>query len=479
MVVMKFGGSSVATAAALARVTSIVGAERRPRVVVVSALGGVTDELLALAGGAGRGDLGAALGRLEALRERHASMAAAVRNAAVRRALLADLDAGWFEVDTLVRAAALLKACAPPLADAIVAHGELASSRLVAAALADAGLPGVWVDARRVVVTDGRHQEASPIAGETAVRLVHTVRRLVDQGQVPVIGGFVGATAGGATTTLGRGGSDLSAALIAAGLGAAEVQIWTDVDGMLTADPRVFSRPRAVARLSFREASTLASFGAKVLHPSTARPAVEAGIPVRILNSRRPAGRGTLIADGTARRPDPVASIACLRDLCAFDVPLPGGADRPAALAAVYAACAGADAAVHLTAVSDASVSVVVSDGPAGDRVAVQLCGGSSATRCRGLSLVAVVGDGLASGRIAWPHVLAALEAIPLHLLSRTPGSNHVACVIDQANLALAVETLHDALFGHPLFGDDDESHIGPAAPPPALLQADQQEVRA
>jgi aspartate kinase len=479
MVVMKFGGSSIASAVALARTTSIVETERRPRVVVVSALGGVTDELLAIAGVAGQVELESALGRLDALRERHASMADSVRGAAARRTLLEGLDAGWREADTLVRAAALLKACTPPIADAVAAHGELASSRLVAAVLADRGLPAAWVDARRVIVTDDRHQQASPMMGETAARLAAAVRPLVDRGALPVIGGFIGATAGGATTTLGRGGSDYSAALIAAGLGASEIQIWTDVDGMLTADPRIFDRPRPVDRLSFDEASALAAFGAKVLHPSTVRPAVEAGIPVRVLNSRRPSARGTLIAGGSAGRPGSVAGIACLQDLCAFGVPLPDGAGRPAALAAVYAACARAEAAVHLTAVSDTSVSVVVGDGPAADRVAAQLRGQPHATRRRGLSLVAAVGDGLASGRSPWPRVLAALEAIPLHLVSRAPVSNHVACIVDQTDLAFAVETLHEALFEHPPSDDgDDPEVVAPVRSRPPF-PAERQEARA
>jgi aspartokinase len=173
------------------------------------------------------------------------------------------------------------------------------------------------------------------------------------------------------------------------------------------------------------------------------------------------------------------AGIACLQDLCAFDVPLPDGAGRPAALAAVYAACARADAAVHLTAVSAASVSVVVADGPAGDRVASQLGGESTATRRGGLAIVAAVGDGLADGRNAGPGVLAALETIPAHLLSRAPGSNHVACVVDRASLACAVETLHEALFERRPFGRGDDPRAAGAAAPIPTCQAHPQEVRA
>ncbi len=458
MVVMKFGGSSVATAAALANVVSIVKAERRPRVVVVSALGGVTDALLAVTAQAAARNEAAALEMVQALRDRHASLAGIVRDEAERRGVLSHLDAGWRDVETLARASSLLKACPPPACDAIVAHGELASSRLAAAILNDAGLPAEWVDARRAVATDSRHQQASPLAEETACRLSRTVRPLLDRGAVPVLGGFVGATSDGVTTTLGRGGSDYSASLVGACLGASEIQIWTDVDGVLTADPRLFGRARAVDRLSFDEAAALAHFGAKVLHPSTVQPAVLAGIPVRILNARRPGGQGTVVTAGPVLRSAPAAGIACLGDLCVFEVPLPGGADRPGATAEVYAACARADARVHLTAVSDATVSVAVDDGPAGDRVAAQLDSGRRVTRRRGLALVAVIGDGLAAGRAGVWRVPAALDGIQVHLVSRTPGAMHVACIVDQADLALAVETLHERLFERQSSGEDRAS---------------------
>ena len=479
MVVIKFGGSSVATAAALRRVVSIVAAERRPRVVVVSALGGVTDTLLGLAARAASGDEAAAHRALQQLRDRHASLAAIVRDDADRETLLACLDAAWRDVATLVGAAALLKACPPAATDAIVAHGELASSRLVAAILTDAGQPAQWIDARSVVVTDARHQQASPSVDETADRLSQRVLPLVERGAVPVLGGFIGATTEGATSTLGRGGSDLSASLVGACLGATEIQIWTDVDGMLTADPRILGRARAVDRLSFNEASALARFGAKVLHPSTVRPAVLASIPVRILNSHRPAGRGTTVTAGPIRRAAPAAGIASLTDLSVFDVPLPDGAGRPAALAAVYGACARAEAPVHLTAVSDGSVAIVVDDGETGDRVAAQLDPEWRATRRGGLALVAAVGDAFASGRGIAGRVLAAFDAVPVHLISRAPGANHLACVVDQSDLACAVETLHACLFERHASCDEGDPASDLVAAPQRALRGTSQELRA
>src|SRR4029450_7790562 len=173
--------------------------------------------------------------------------------------------------------------------------GELLSSRMVAAALTAAGVAAEWVDARTAIVTNDDHTRAAPLTRETNEALARTMLPVLDAGRIPVVGGFVGATLDGHTSTLGRGGSDYSGALVGAGVGATEIQIWTDVDGMLSADPRVVKSARLVKQLSFAEAAELAYFGAKVLHPSTILPAVERNIPVRILNSWKPAAAGTLI----------------------------------------------------------------------------------------------------------------------------------------------------------------------------------------
>ena len=248
---------------------------------------------------------------------------------------------------------------------------------------------------------------------------------------------------------------------------------------MLTADPRLLGRARAVDRLSFDEASALAHFGAKVLHPSTVQPAVLAGIPVRILNAQHPGGRGTVVTAGPARRSAPAAGIACLENLCVFEAPLPGGADRPAAIAEVYAACARAGAAVHLTAVSDAGVAIAVDDGPVGDRVEAQFDSGRRVARRRGLALVAVVGDGPAASRADRWRVWAAFDGIPVHLLSRTTGAVHVACVVDEVDLALVVATLHERLFERRRSDGDRDSASRRGYVAPRTPEGLQREVRA
>ena len=295
-VVMKFGGTSVADPDAIGRLLAIVGAQQASTsppnvpVVVVSALAGVTDALVKVAQLAERGESEVAAAALRALEERHLAVAAAVTTGS-RARVRDEVTAEFHELMGLAHGLATLREVSHRSHDAVLAVGELVSSRIVAAALSDRGIPSVWVDARTVLITDDEHGGAVPDMARTCGGVRAHLAPVLAGGAVPVVGGFVGATAGGVTTTLGRGGSDYSAAIFGACLDAGEIQIWTDVDGMLTADPRLVRQPRVVPHLSFAEASELAYFGAKVLHPSTILPAVSKNIPVRILNSRQPRAR--------------------------------------------------------------------------------------------------------------------------------------------------------------------------------------------
>jgi aspartate kinase len=292
MVVQKFGGTSVADPDAIRRLIEIVRTARtrdgRGPVVVVSAMSKVTDALLRIASEAGASRTEDAKATVEQLRERHRTVASALVTGDDLDPLLAHIDDQFDQLRAVVQALGVLREVSPRTLDVVAAMGELLSSRIIAAALVSAGLPGEWVDARRVIVTDDNYVQAAPLKHETNAALRTLVVPIVAAGRVPVLGGFVGATLDGTTTTLGRGGSDYSGALVGAGVDATEIQIWTDVDGMLTADPRLIKNPKLVPRLSFSEAAELAYFGAKVLHPSTIVPAVERDIPVRILNSQRP-----------------------------------------------------------------------------------------------------------------------------------------------------------------------------------------------
>src|SRR4029453_2706658 len=277
MLVQKFGGTSIEDAAAVERVCEIVTAAReRCPVVVVSAIGETTDHLVEALERASLGEEPRALTLLSRLRRG-------------TEGLVRDFFGGG---------AAAVEAEIAPLFDELWRMaGEVAAARIVARALAARGLPSIGVDSREILITDDRFGRAQPDLEETERRVRDGVRTLCVRGEIPVAAGYIGSNHAGATTTRGRGGSDYTAALLAAALDAEAVEIWTDVDGMMTADPRIVPEARPIETISFDEASELAYFGARVLHPLTLAPAIEKGIPVRIKNSRRPDFAGTEIRD--------------------------------------------------------------------------------------------------------------------------------------------------------------------------------------
>ena len=270
MIVCKFGGTSVGDAEAIKRTASIIAGRRdRNPVVVVSALGGATNVLIALAEQAARGQLIGALRAVQNLRERHMKETAALLGSGEEsHELMTELSGMFDELASLAEALSVLGDLTPRSLDAVAAFGESLSSILVTAAFQRSGLPAEHVDARKVMITDGQFTRAEPQQDAIAEAAREHVLPLVKAGKIPVMGGYIGSTQkGGITTTLGRGGSDYSASLVGAALKADAIEIWTDVDGMLTADPRVVPQAKLIDKVGFEEASELASFGAKVLHP--------------------------------------------------------------------------------------------------------------------------------------------------------------------------------------------------------------------
>jgi len=447
VIVMKFGGTSVKDAEAVRRVVRVVGDEPRPRLVVVSALSKVTDALLALARLAEQGDGTAARQAVKALHRRHEEMAALVRATERRASLLAAIDALFAELEGIVRALAVVEEVSPRSQDAIVAFGELASSRIVAAALEDAGLASRWLDARAVLATDAQHGTAVPDRDATDERLRSLVAPLLADGFVPVVGGFVGASPAGLTTTLGRGGSDFSAAIFGAGLGAEEIQIWTDVDGMLTADPRMVAAPRVVPQLSFDEASELAYFGAKVLHPSTILPAVGLGIPVRILNSHRPGAPGTLITRTVEGGDGGPAAIACKRGLTRIDIASTRMLMAYGFLRRVFEVFERFRTPVDVVTTSEVSVSVTIDDRKALDGIVGELQGFADVSHEDGMAIVCAVGERLRTDSRLATRVLGALEGLPLSMVSQGGSRKNITVVLRDADAPAAMEGLHRRFF--------------------------------
>jgi aspartate kinase len=448
MLVLKFGGTSVADQAAITRLTDIVRAARDNQpIVVVSALGGVTDGLLGAAAQAAVGDAAGATAHVRQLHERHLEVAGVIADSATRVGVEASLAEMFDELASILSALSVIKEVSPRSLDAIAATGELASSRIVAAALSAQGLPSAWIDARQVMVTSAEHTAAIPDLEETRARLVPVVSALVAAGTIPVIGGFVGATAAGVTTTLGRGGSDYSAAIVGACLGASEIQIWTDVDGMLTADPRLVPDAQLVPELSFDEASELAYFGAKVLHPATILPAVAHGIPVRILNSSKPEGRGTLINATRSAAGRPLTAIASKRRVTVVDVASTRMLMAHGFLHKLFGVFERHATSVDVVTTSEVSVSLTVDDTRRLPEILAELGEFSDVTRQDNMAVLCAVGEGIQGDALFVSQLLMALSPVSIRMLSQAAERRNITVVIPDVELPAALSRLHDAFF--------------------------------
>ena len=452
MRVLKFGGTSVADADAIRRVVAIVADGRRTAatagpVVVASALGGVTDRLLEVAAIARRGDAAHALELVDHLYARHVETLAALAPGEHGGPAPEAVDALFRQLRAITGAVAVLHEASARSLDAIAAIGELASSRIVTAALQSAGVPATWADPRALIATDDAFTCAAPLVDDTSLQVAAHLRPALDAGHVVVTGGYVGATRKGVTTTLGRGGSDYSAALLGAALGADEIQIWTDVDGMLTADPRVVDRPRLVPFLSFAEAAELAYFGAKVLHPKTIQPAAARNIPVRILNTFRPQAPGTLIADGLSPEARPVTALACKKGITVVTITSTRMLMAYGYLHRLFEVFERFRTPVDVVSTSEVSVSVTIDDRTHLPAIVEALSVFAEVSVSSPLALVAVVGDRYGADPVAFTRVVRALEGLPLRLVSQADARRNVTLVLDEPDLEAAMSRLHAEFF--------------------------------
>jgi aspartate kinase len=351
------------------------------------------------------------------------------------------------ELAHLAEALATLGDLTPRSLDAISAYGERMSSLLCVAAFARQGVPAVHVDACGVMITDATFSHAEPQPEEIAEACRTSVIPLVRKGKVPVMGGFIGSAKGtGITTTLGRGGSDYSASLFGAAVRATAIEIWTDVDGMLTADPRVVPNAKLIEQIAFDEASELASFGAKVLHPNTIAPAVRLGIPVYVLNSRRPEGAGTKITFEAPKRS--VSAIAGKNKVSLVKVGSPRMLLTEGFLRSLFEIFERHRTSVDVVATSEVSVSLTVDDPSRLDAIVGDLraLGDVSVERNRGI--VAVVGGAIADGGEAMARALGALGDVRVHMLSLSATGINLTMVVDDEQVKPAMQRLHAAFFG-------------------------------
>ncbi|MFQ6058170.1 MAG: aspartate kinase [Anaerolineae bacterium] len=362
LIIMKFGGTSVGDGDCIAQVAEIVGSHVRQGqqvVVVVSAMSGVTDALIEAARTAARGD-GETFGRIKhALLQKHLqAIGTAIADEGAWGALGAEVEARLEEFESLCRSIHILGELTPRALDLVSSLGERFTSRILAAALQERGIAAQAVEATEVVVTNGHFGAANPLMDLTREKARARLLPLLDEGTVPVVTGFIGATPEGILTTLGRGGSDYTASILGSCLEADEIWIWTDVDGVMTADPRVVPEARTLPEISYAEAAELSYFGAKVLHPKTILPAIEQGIPLRILNTFNPDGPSTLIVKEPRGDGRTVKAITSIRDLSLVTVEGRGMLGVPGVAAKVFSAVAREGISVLMISQSSSEQSI-------------------------------------------------------------------------------------------------------------------------
>jgi aspartate kinase len=451
IVVMKFGGTSVEDPAAITRTAGIVAGRvalgKRP-VVVVSALAKVTDLLLRAAAAAASGDRTGALAISSRLRCRHRDTAAALVKDSAELVTL--IDQKFDSLDEVLRGLAAILELTPRISDLIVSYGERISSRIVAAAFRERGMDAAHVDARDVIVTDSQFGKAIPQDTIIEKRAAENLRPLIDQGKVPVMGGFIASNEDGITTTLGRGGSDFTGALVGGALNAVAIEIWTDVDGIMTCDPRVCPEALRVKVISFEEAAELAYFGAKVLHPATILPAVKKNIPVLVLNSKNPSNEGTRIISLAPHCSSPFKSIAVKKKLSIIDVVASRMLMTHGYLSEIFAIFDKHQCPVDMVSTSEVSVSLTVDSNDKLPAIVADLDKLADVKLEGKKALICLVGEDIRGQSGMAAQVFGAIRHINVRMISQGASEINMSFMIEEEDADEAVRSLHAAFFQNP-----------------------------
>jgi aspartate kinase len=462
MIIMKFGGTSVEDARAMKNVMEIVSGERhRMPVVVLSAIAGATNSLLRSAHKALDGDLDNAHSELNVLLERHVLLLEnLIENRSAVQQLILIIRKRFDELKTLCQGIAILGELTNRSLDAVGAVGEQLSTMIFASAMAEQGHSVELVDARTFMVTDEHYASAAPLFERIAQEAVVRILPFVQTQKIVVTQGFIGSTPKGVTTTLGRGGSDYTAAILGAALGAEEIQIWTDVDGVLTADPRIAPAAQKLKVISFREASELAYFGAKVLHPSTILPAVEKNIPVIVLNSRRPQSSGTRIVADPPKSRVAVKSIASKKGITVINIQSSRMLMAYGFLSSIFAVFQRHQTAVDLVSTSEVAVSLTIDNTTRLEQIVADLREFAEVNVYERKAIICVVGEQLRSTAGVADRVFRALTDVPVAMISQGASEINMSLVVDEDAIVQSVQRLHKEFFEpvpeHDLFDEVD-----------------------
>ncbi|MGH9754875.1 MAG: lysine-sensitive aspartokinase 3 [Blastocatellia bacterium] len=465
MIVMKFGGTSVEDTVAIRRLVSIVRRQlyRQP-VVVVSAMGKTTNGLLECARMAAAGDPQSAQNRLDEIAAHHFKTIDQLALPEEVESLRAVLGNRFIAIRSTLEEIGQIGQITPRLSDAVSANGELLSSVVVAAAFRADGMNGVWVDVRPMMRTNDDFTRAAVQFEIANPKLKEGFTAALANGGVPVTQGFIGSTsdeADGATTTIGRGGSDYSASIIGAAMDAGEIQIWTDVDGIMTTDPRITPEAVKVKIISFAEASELAYFGAKVLHPSTLLPAMVREIPVRVLNSRRPEteGAGTSIVRRAPPSRAVVKAIAFKRGITVINVTSDRMLMAHGFLSRLFTVFDQHETSIDMVATSEVSVSMTLDDTRHLDAIVADLQGLGDVSVERDAALICLVGENLKFTPGVASRIFSSIEQINVSMISHGASAINVSFIVGGASVERAVKSLHREFFSEP-----DEETFEPAA---------------
>ncbi|MFH0990189.1 MAG: lysine-sensitive aspartokinase 3 [bacterium] len=449
MIVMKFGGTSVEDARALNNVIQIVAqAQSRRPVVVLSAIAGATNTLIHSAQLAVQGQTGESRSLLNNLLERHVSIIDSLidQRSAVQE-LIFEIRRRFEELKNLCQGISILGELTPRSLDAIASVGERLSSSIVARAMAERAIPVELIDARSFIITDSVFTAATPLYEIVNEKAKLILEPPISAGKIVVTQGFIGSTSTGITSTLGRGGSDYSAAIIGSALEAEEIQIWTDVDGVLTADPRMVPSSKKLKIISFREASELAYFGAKVLHPSTILPAVKKNIPVIVLNSKRPHSTGTRIVATPQKTNAVVKSIASKRGITIINIQSTRMLMAYGFLESIFSIFSNHKTPVDLVSTSEVAVSLTIDNTANLELIVRDLEQFAEVTVYTNKAIVCIVGEQMHSTAGVADRVFRALANINIMMISQGASEINMSLVLDETHVAEAVNLLHKEFF--------------------------------
>ncbi len=453
IVVMKFGGTSVEDATAILRTASIVAGRLRKGlspIVVVSAMSKVTDTLLAAAAAAGRNAREDALKLSDTLRTRHLNTAAElVTNPDRLTSLQLNIHHEFDTLDDLLRGISAVGELTPRTSDNVVSFGERLSSVIVTAAFAEQSMPSAHIDARTVILTDHHYGKAAPNEPAIEAALTEHVLPLVDLGKVPVMGGFIGSC-DGITTTLGRGGSDYTGALVGGGLHAGAIEIWTDVNGIMTTDPRIVPEALRVKTISFEEAAELAYFGAKVLHPATILPAVQKNIPVFVLNSRNAENEGTRITATPPPCASPFKSIAAKKKLTIIDIVASRMLLAHGFLKSVFDVFDKHGCAIDMVSTSEISVSVTVDSKEALPAICAELSKIADVKYEGNKALICLVGEDIRGISGISGQVFSSISHVNVRMISQGASEINMSFMINEEDVDEALRSLHKKFFANP-----------------------------